>query len=119
MKRKGDEISTQFITKKKGGFTLHIVARNSTKSPSFDIEVDGIRYVVHSSEEVYPARYFGFYVNIKTLVPGVHLLYVRNRFDRRLFLDKFSLYSDVSQDFKEPVYYNDCDPIYDDYCQCE
>ena len=118
LSRRKEEISTQFITKKEGGFTLHIVARNAT-SPAFEVKVDGVLYNVHSSDHKYQSRYYGFYVNVRKLSSGVHLLNIINISDQALYLDKFSVYSNVPQDFQETAYYYNCVPELDDYCKCD
>jgi len=122
----GNEISTQFITKFTGSFTLDILASGVTGT--FGVEVDGLMYMATEFEIGDPGRldftssggnvYVNFYVNILSLSPGVHVLNVVNTDGSSIILDKFRLWSNVDQDFSESSTYNSCDPSTDFYCDC-
>ena len=122
------EISTQFITKYIGGFTLDLLLYNSTLSIGFDIKVDDIIYSVYSYNYTHPNSlkyitgnydFYNFYINIDNLSSGIHTLNVINKNGQDLFLDKFRLFSNVNQDFSYTENYVDCNPDTDDYCECD
>ncbi len=123
----GDEISTQFITKYDGSFTLDMIVYNSTSIIGFDVIIDGITYSPqsHHYTSEYSLKYtigiydyYNFYVNILSLIPGIHTLNILNTGGKKMYLDKFRLFSNVNQDFQDVAYYKDCDPEIDDYCSC-
>ena len=123
----GDEISTQFITKYSGGFTLGMFLYKTASS--FGVTVDGVSYTpveFDSSDPNYLQAtspggfsYSNYYVNIPSLSPGVHVLNVENTLGGNMYLDKFRLWSDTDQDFSDPSSYASCNPSTDDYCDCD
>lgn len=118
------EVSSQFLTKYSGGFTLYLIASktSTTKTPSFEVKVDGIRYEVYASRMAFmisSTKYYKYYINIKRLSPGIHSLSITNVAVGELLLDRFRLFSNVRQEFSHHTYYKTCDPKKDDYCQCK
>ncbi len=123
-----NEISTQFITKYEGAFTLDILAYNSTENIPIEVEIDGVYYEIYSHEvdSEYSLRYnasgyvfYNFYVNIDNLLPGIHKLNIIKLNDDKLYLDKFRLFSNINQDFTYESYYKECNPKTDEYCYCD
>lgn len=124
MLSRNTEIAVQFLTKYKAGFTLYIVVSLRDKAQKLELRVDGVKYTYYTSQNKYEAptmEYIGYFVNIRTLLPGVHTLKIKNvsRGGRMIYVDKYRLFSDVSQDFSERLYYKQCQPRVDDYCQCD
>ena len=120
-----DEISTQFITKKSGGFTLDMLLSGPN---GFSVKVDGVVYTPEVFPENDPGKlsessgsydFFNYYVNIPSLSPGVHTLNIINTEGVTMVLDKFRLWSSVNQDFRAESPYNNCNPAVDDYCTCD
>jgi len=125
---KNDEISTQFLTKYLGNFTLDILLYNSTEDIGFDVKVDNILYTPESHHYMsdYSLKYtvgvydyYNFYVNIENLKPGLHTLNIIKTNGKKIYLDKFRLFSNVNQDFSDIEYYKECNPETDDNCVCE
>lgn len=122
----GSEISTQFITKYSGGFTLDMLV--SGVSGAFGVKVDGVTYTSSEFGLSDPGRldftssggqvYVNHYVNIPSLSPGVHTLNIVNTDGPQMILDKFRLFSNVDQDFSDESVYNSCNPSTDAYCDC-
>ncbi len=125
---KYNEISTQFITKYDGSFTLDMLLYNSTETISFSVKVDDVFYDVYSHDYTsqYSLKYtigiydyYNFYINIPSLLPGVHTLNIVLNDWEKIYLDKFRLFSNVDQTFHEMPYYKDCNSTIDDYCNCD
>ncbi len=123
-----DEISTQFITKYEGSFTLDVLVYNSTIDISFIIKIDDVTYYPQSHDfgsydslkyTIERYDYYNFYINIPSLSAGVHTINIVNTLGENLYLDKFRLFSDVNQDFEVESYYKECDIENDDYCICQ
>lgn len=127
-----DEISTQFITKYGGYFTLDILMYNSTIDIGFSITVDGNPFTPGSYDYTHPnmlyyqtdsgTEFYNFYVNIGFLEPGIHVFNVINNQNSKIYLDKFRLFSNVSQDFSDlsdMESYVECDPLTEEYCTCD
>ena len=110
-----DEISTQFITKYKGGFTLDLLLYNSTIEIGFKIKIDNIEYIPQAFEyydknslkyTIGSYDYYNYYVNIDNLEPGVHILNVINTNGKKIYLDKYRLFSNINQEFIDTYEYN-------------
>jgi len=123
----GNEISRPFMTKYEGAFTLDMILYNETTTIDFLVKIDGIEYDVfaHEADSEYSLKYgityywyYNFYINIPHLSPGVHRINIVKIGDNTLYLDKFRLFSNVSQDFSYESYYKECDPSKSDYCTC-
>ena len=85
----GDEISTQFITKNLGGFTIEFLLYNSNANINFMTFVDGVSYTVFLGTDVYTTLntlvYKNYYLNVPSLNPGPHIFNVKNP-EEKLFL---------------------------------
>jgi len=127
MRDVGDEISTQFITKYSGGFTLDIFMHTTSVTVGFEVKVDGVTYTPAAFPSNDPGFIQGtssggfvfqnYYVNVPSLSPGKHTINVVNT-DAVMYLDKFRLWSNVDQDFSDASSYVQCNPATDDYCDC-
>ncbi len=121
-----DEISTQFITKNTGSFTLDILLSGTD---IFEVKVDGTVYTptvfgVNDPERLFLVssdgkEYYNYYVNVPSLSSGVHTLNIVNTQGVTMILDKFRLWSNTNQDFSYSTPYSQCDPATDDYCICD
>jgi peptidoglycan/xylan/chitin deacetylase (PgdA/CDA1 family) len=125
LNNKDDEIATQFMTKYEGGFTIDMIIANATEDIAVSVYVDDIEYEVYAHEEnseyslkygISSLTYYNFYINVDNLESGVHKINVKNKFDERIYLDKFRIFSNVNQDFFDPSPYKKCNPHEDDYC---
>ena len=122
----GSEISTKFITKRVGGFTLDILLSGPD---TFGVKVDGVTYTPSVFPENDPGRldftssgshvYVNYYVNVPSLRQGIHTLNIVNTDGAQMILDKFRLWSSVNQDFRDESSYKNCDPSVDDFCTCD
>ena len=122
---KDDEIATQFITKYDGAFTIDMVICNATEDVPVYVYIDDVEYEVYAHKEdseyslkygISSLYYYNFYINVPHLSPGVHKINVRNIYDYRIYLDKFRIFSNTSQDFSYKSYYKECVKGEDDYC---
>ena len=125
--KEGNEISTPFLTKYEGGFTLDIIAYNSTTDIQFKVTIDDIEYEVNAYNygDEHSVKYgitwynwYNFYVNIDNLSPGAHKLNIIKTDSNKFYIDKFRLFSNVNQDFTYESYYKECNPEEDKYCFC-
>ena len=124
----GDEISTQFITKYSGGFTLDMFLYTTSATVGFDVSIDGVTYTPEAFQPTDSGylqatssggfEFRNYYVNIPSLSPGIHVFNVIITEDVTMHLDKFRLFSDTNQDFSDPSSYNQCNPATDEFCAC-
>ena len=129
MYNNGDEISTQFLTKYQGDFTIDMLIHNSTIEIGFTVYIDGVEYTPNSFglydvnmlyfQTSSGREFYNFYVNIETLSAGLHTLNIKNINGKRIYLDKFRIFSNVDQTFSDVHSYPDCNPEIDNYCSCD
>ncbi len=109
LSNEGNEVETNFLTKNQGSFSIEIIiSKNNT---NFDIYVDNNKYIFYKGSDeyynIYGSTFYNYYIDIENLKSGLHYISVRNNEDIEMYVDKYRIFSDASQDFMHVTEYKE------------
>jgi len=129
-------VETTFATKYQSGITIDIYSFHDGIGTGYYIEIDGKFYSPEKHNEdsdLYMTEkrgwgtkegfsqftYYNYYINIPNLSSGVHTMRIYKNTAQKVYLDKFRVFSKISQEFRQSYGYGYECLENDPNCNCD